>query len=335
MIQSSIQIRHAVVALLPVVLIVGCASSKQEHATRAQLERARFAYRQAEADPNVQAYAQLRLGEAQRAIQAAEAAKDLEERQHLAYIAEKRAMIASIAAATTKTEQDAMQLSRESSAVLLQKRDRELKAARAEMAKGREAEQMRMPGEARPRAADSSAREAEQARMQAEQARLQAEQARTQAEAEAKARAAEQAKAAALMKELSELRAQQTDRGLVLTVGDVLFAVGKAEVAPGGQRSIDQLAQFLKTYSRRRVLIEGHTDNTGNEDFNVKLSQQRADAVRSLLVARGVAPERIATRGHGPKYPIVENDTPAGRQQNRRVEILVLNEGASADSGTR
>ena len=137
------------------------------------------------------------------------------------------------------------------------------------------------------------------------------------------------------MKELSELRAQQTDRGLVLTVGDVLFAVGKAEVAPGGQRSIDQLAQFLKTYPRRRVLIEGHTDNTGNEDFNVKLSQQRADSVRSLLVARGVAPERIATRGHGPKYPIVENATPAGRQQNRRVEVLVLNEGASADSGTR
>jgi len=229
-------------------------------------------------------------------------------------------MIASIAAATTKMEQDALQLSRESSEVLLQKRDRELKAALAQ---------------ARPRAADSSAREAEQARMQAEQARLQAEEARSQAEAEAKARAAEQAKAAALMKELSELRAQQTDRGLVLTVGDVLFAVGKAEVAPGGQRSIDQLAQFLKTYPRRRVLIEGHTDNTGNEDFNVKLSQQRADAVRSLLVARGIAPERIATRGHGPKYPIVENDTPAGRQQNRRVEILVLNEGASADSGTR
>src|SRR6266545_2972334 len=306
MIQSSIKIRRAVVTLLPVVLIVGCASSEKEHAMRAQLERARFAYRQAEADPNVQAYAQLRLGEAQRAIQAAEAAKDREEKQHLAYLAEKRAMIASIAAATTKTEQDAMQLSRESSAVLLQKRDRELKAARAEMAaKGREAEQIRMPSEARPRAAEASAR------------------------------AAEQAKAAALMKELSELRAQQTDRGLVLTVGDVLFAVGKAEVAPGGQRSIDQLAQFLKTYPRRRVLIEGHTDNTGNEDFNVKLSQQRADAVRSLLVARGVAPERIATKGHGPKYPIVENDTPAGRQQNRRVEILVLNEGASADSGTR
>ncbi len=320
MIQPSIQIRRAVVALLPVVLIVGCASSKKEHATRAQLERARSAYRQAEADPNVQAYAQLRLGEAQRAIQAAEAAKDLEEKQHLAYVAEKRAMIASIAAATTKMEQDALQLSRESSEVLLQKRDRELKAALAQ---------------ARPRAADSSAREAEQARMQAEQARLQAEEARSQAEAEAKARAAEQAKAAALMKELSELRAQQTDRGLVLTVGDVHFAAGKAEVAPGGQRSVDQLVQFLKTYPKRRVLIEGHTDNTGNEDFNVKLSQQRADAVRSLLVARGIAPERIATRGYGPKYPIVENDTPAGRQQNRRVEVLVLNEAPSADGGTR
>ena len=83
------------------------------------------------------------------------------------------------------------------------------------------------------------------------------------------------------------------------------------------------------------MLIEGHSDNTGNEDFNLKLSQQRADAVRALLLARGIAPERITTRGYGPKFPIVDNDTPAGRQQNRRVEVLVLSEGANVESSSR
>jgi outer membrane protein OmpA-like peptidoglycan-associated protein len=192
-----------------------------------------------------------------------------------------------------------------------------------------------MAAEARARDAEAKAREAEQARAQAEQARTQAEQARAQAEAEAKARAAEQAKTAALSKELSDLKAQQTDRGIVLTVGDVLFATGKAEVAPGGQRSVDKLAEFLKKNPKRNVLIEGHTDNTGNEDFNLMLSQQRADAVRDLLVARGIATERVTTKGYGPKYPLVVNDTPSGRQQNRRVEVVVLNEGVSAESAAR
>jgi len=115
----------------------------------------------------------------------------------------------------------------------------------------------------------------------------------------------------------------------------VLFAAGKAEVGPGAQRSIDKLADFLKAYPKRNVVIEGHTDNIGDEGFNIKLSQQRADAVRDLLVARGVAPQRIRTKGYGPKFPVVENDSAAGRQQNRRVEVLVLNEGVSAEGSTR
>jgi outer membrane protein OmpA-like peptidoglycan-associated protein len=122
---------------------------------------------------------------------------------------------------------------------------------------------------------------------------------------------------------------------MVLTVGDVLFAPGKAEVGPGGQRSIDKLAEFLKAYPKRNVVIEGHSDNIGNDDFNVKLSQQRADAVRDLLVARGVAAQRIQTKGYGPKFPVVDNDSAAGRQQNRRVEVLVLNEGVSPEQASR
>ncbi len=323
------QVRRVVAGLLPLAVVTGCASTDLGPAAKAQLERAQIAYRQAQADPNVQSYAQLRLSEAQKAIQAAEQAKDAEEMLHLGYVAEKKAQIASTAGAIRKTEQDTQQLGKETSDILLQKRDREVKAARAEAeAKGREAEQARIAAEARARDAEAKAREAEQARAQAEQARA-------QAETEAQARAAEQAKTAALSKELSDLKAQQTDRGIVLTVGDVLFATGKAEVAPGGQRSVDKLAEFLKKNPKRNVLIEGHTDNTGNEDFNLKLSQQRADAVRDLLVARGIATERITTKGYGPKYPLVVNDTPSGRQQNRRVEVVVLNEGVSAESAAR
>ena len=330
------QVRRVVAGLLPLAVVTGCASTDLGPAAKAQLERAQIAYRQAQADPNVQSYAQLRLSESQKAIQAAEQAKDAGEMLHLGYVAEKKAQIASTAGAMRKTEQDTQQLGKETSEILLQKRDREVKAARAEAeAKGREAEQARMAAEARARDAEAKAREAEQARAQAEQARTQAEQARAQAEAEAQARAAEQAKTAALSKELSDLKAQQTDRGIVLTVGDVLFATGKAEVAPGGQRGVDKLAEFLKKNPKRNVLIEGHTDNTGNEDFNLRLSQQRADAVRDLLVARGIATERVTTKGYGPKYPLVENDTPSGRQQNRRVEVVVLNEGVSAESAAR
>src|SRR6266849_3826587 len=227
------QVRRVVAGLLPLAVVTGCASTDLGPAAKAQLERAQIAYRQAQADPNVQSYAQLRLSDAQKAIQAAEQAKDAEEMLHLGYVAEKKAQIASTAGAIRKTEQDTQQLGKETSDILLQKRDREVKAARAEAeAKGREAEQARIAAEARARDAEAKAREAEQAR--------------AQAETEAQARAAEQPKTAALSKELSDLKAQQTDRGIVLTVGDVLFATGKAEVAPGGQRSVDKLAEVLK-----------------------------------------------------------------------------------------
>jgi outer membrane protein OmpA-like peptidoglycan-associated protein len=83
------------------------------------------------------------------------------------------------------------------------------------------------------------------------------------------------------------------------------------------------------------VLIEGHTDNTGSNEGNVKLSQERADAIKTLLVSKGITPERIVAKGYGSQYPQVANATPAGRQANRRVEIVVLNEGVSPQSVTR
>ena len=317
--QSNVHVRR--VAWVVGVLIVagGCASSSQQRAARTQLERAKEAYLQADSDPAVQAYAQPRLADAQKALQDAEQAKHSDEMLHLAYLAEKRAQIAAVTGTTGKIEHSMDQLRRESAEVLLQRRDRELKAARAESdTKAREVEKWRRLAEARTKGEDATAREARQTE-----------------DVDARALAAEQAKAATLAKEVESLKAQHTDRGMVLTVGDVLFAPGKADIGPGAQRSIDKLAEFLRAYPRRNVLIEGHTDNLGDADFNIKLSQQRADAVRDLLVARGVAPERIRTKGYGPKFPVVDNDSAAGRQQNRRVEVIVLNEGVSAEGATR
>jgi outer membrane protein OmpA-like peptidoglycan-associated protein len=324
----AIRLSQVVAVILPLVVAAGCAS-EQQRAARAQMERARTAYQLAQTDPTVQTYAPLRLIDAEKALRAAEGAKDVDDRLHLGYIAEKKAEIATVTGATSKTEQSMQQLGKEVSATLLQKRDRELKAARAgTQTSGPDAEQARRAAETRAREAEAQAREAEARARETEQARR-------QAAVTEQARAAEEAKAAALAKELANLKAQQTGRGLVLTVGDVLFAPGKAEVSSGAQRSIDKLADFLKAYPKRNVLIEGHTDNTGDEGFNIKLSQQRADTVRDQLVEKGVATQRIRTKGYGAKFPVVDNDTPGGRQQNRRVEVVVLEEGATAEGSSR
>lgn len=305
----------AVVAVLPLALAAGCASSDAKRAARAQLERAEAAYRQAQADPSVQAYAPLRLMDAEKALQAAQQAKDSDDKAHLGYLAERKAQLASVTGATAKTEQGMQQLRQETADVLLQKRDRELTVARRETdVKTREAEQARRAAEARARDAEARARELEQGRRQADEI---------------------DSKAAALANELQNLKAQRTDRGVVLTIGDVLFAAGKAEVGPGAQRSVDKLADFLKAYPKRTVLIEGHSDNLGHEEYNIRLSQQRAEAVRDLLVARGVAVQRIRTKGYGSKFPIVDNESAVGRQQNRRVEVIVLNEGTTADGSSQ
>src|SRR6185503_12890220 len=170
-------LRRLVAGLLPLAVLAGCASSGLEQAAKAQLAKAQTAYRQAQSDPNVQAHAQLQLADAQKDVQAAEQATNPEDMQQLGYVAEKKAQTASVIGAIRKIEQDTQMMGRETQDILLQKRDRELKAARA-------------------RDAEAKAREAEQARTQAEQARVAAETARAQADAE-------QAKNAALLKELS------------------------------------------------------------------------------------------------------------------------------------
>jgi outer membrane protein OmpA-like peptidoglycan-associated protein len=137
-------------------------------------------------------------------------------------------------------------------------------------------------------------------------------------------------KASALQSEVDALNAKPTDRGLVLTLGDVLFDTGKAGLNPGASRNLDQLVQFLTEHGDRRVEIDGYTDSVGTDSFNLDLSQRRADTVKSVLVSRGIDSSRIVSRGYGKEFEVASNSEASGRQLNRRVEIVIGGENGAA-----
>ena len=294
---------HSSIVLCGVVLIVaaagtisGCASSGEPYP---MLERAQAAYAAAEANPEVKAYAPVALYDAERALKRAEMSTDLEERKHLIYLAERNVEMALVSTEQKKAEKEMALLSEERDNLILE-------SQRVET--------------------EISGRETKAARETALEAKTEAE--RLKAEAEVRARETQEAmaRAAQLEKELASLKAVKTDRGMVLTLGDVLFATGKAELSPGAARTIDNLAEFLTKYPERKVRIEGHTDSTGSAALNLDLSERRAEAVKTALLRRGVSFDRIDTVGYGQSLPIASNDTASGRQQNRRVEIIILEE---------
>lgn len=128
---------------------------------------------------------------------------------------------------------------------------------------------------------------------------------------------------------VSELNARDTDRGLVVTLGDVLFATGQSTIVGANNSNLARLAVFLKQYEDRTVVIEGHTDSVGDESANMSLSQNRADAVKNYLVREGVASSRLSVMGKGEGSPISSNVTDTGRQQNRRVEVIIANSASA------
>jgi outer membrane protein OmpA-like peptidoglycan-associated protein len=133
--------------------------------------------------------------------------------------------------------------------------------------------------------------------------------------------------------ELLDLQAKQTNRGMVMTLSDVLFDTGRATLKPGADRDLDRLAQALKDNGNTRVMIEGHTDSVGGDDYNQVLSEKRAESVADALQMRGVPADRYQVKGLGKSFPVASNDTQAGRQQNRRVEIIFSDDsGRFADS---
>lgn len=148
-------------------------------------------------------------------------------------------------------------------------------------------------------------------------------QARSQELQSARARASSAtALVVSLEQALADMQTQQTERGLVVTLPDVVFDTNSDQLRPGATRHLDRLAVVLRDHPDRRVLVEGFTDSKGSDSYNLDLSTRRAATVRQALVARGVSPDRIIVQGHGEAYPVATNSTMAGRQLNRRVEIL-------------
>jgi outer membrane protein OmpA-like peptidoglycan-associated protein len=261
------------------------------------LAAAQAAYSTAADDPAVVGRAPLELQQARDALTQSQAlwqrgGSDTPDVEHYAYLAGRYAQIAQ-QTARLKTAQDEVQ---------------HADAARAQALLG------------------ARTAEAEQAQAQAATAQQQADQARQQAQ-EAQSRAGQ------LQQQLDKLQSNQADSGpVVLTLGDILFDVGKASLKPGAYDSINQIAAFLKTHPDRTVTIQGYTDDSGAAAYNQTLSQERADAVRTALLMQGVAPTRVVARGYGDSAPIASNATVAGRQLNRRVNVAIS--GTSPESST-
>ena len=131
------------------------------------------------------------------------------------------------------------------------------------------------------------------------------------------------ARRAELERELAELKARETAHGLVLTLGDVLFAPNQSDPTTAAMRKLSPLVTILKDQPQRSIRIEGYTDSRGTESYNLDLSQRRASAVRDFLIDNGISPRRITARGYGEAVSVASNTTIAGRRENRRVEVIV------------
>lgn len=295
---------RSILAAAVALALGACATTPRDNAA---LDEARTAVSTAEADPDVAKYAALDLSAARAQLDTAEQA-NLHGQQKIvgqaAYMAAQTARLAQTHAA--KKVDDARVTAGQA------ERDRIELAARTRQMQNAEA----ATAAARAEAANSKAA-AIDATVQAASAMQQRDDAVQQA--------------ARLQSEIDALKATPTPRGLVLTLGgDVLFDTGKSELKTGAARKLDQLAQFLNEHPDRKVEIDGFTDSVGSDAFNDDLSKRRADAVKAALQARNVDESRIDTEGFGKAYPIASNNDAGGRQLNRRVEVVIGQQGGSS-----
>ena len=308
-----------VVIALGVGLLAGCGGIPANHP---DLLRARDAYYEVQSNAWVNENAPVEKYEAAQALQKAEQAESVEDLEHLSYLAERRSQIAIAAAKTRRAEKEIDTLAKEKNLVLLEAREAEIQEKTRKI-------------QVREREVEAARAEAETARDRALRLAREAEYAKQEAEAQAREAALARSMTKKLERELAELNAKQTDRGIVLTLGDVLFEFDKAELMSGGVRAVNKLATFLNEYGDRNVLIEGHTDSIGTPEYNIDLSRRRAEAVRSALMEQDIARDRIITKGYGEDYPVASNELEAGRQQNRRVEVIIMDKGVTGDSMLR
>jgi len=279
------------------ILLVGCGGPP---ANNPLLTSATENYNVAEQDTMVVKYAPVALKEAEESLEISQklwATKaDKSAVDHHAYIAQQKISIAVETAA--------------------------FNAATSEISRS-EVERQQVLLDVRRSEADRSEARAESALLEAKSERALADEARERADQSRQAAMNAEERAKILAQRVNELEARPTDRGLVLTLGDVLFEFGKSAMRSEGTKSMDDLASFLVEYPERKIMIEGFTDTIGSEEFNMELSRNRANSVKSALVSRNISASRIQTIGYGEEFPVATNINEAGRQQNRRVEIII------------
>jgi outer membrane protein OmpA-like peptidoglycan-associated protein len=281
--------------------MAGCASTPKPNEA---LESARSVVQAAEADPNAAKYAAVDLHTAKADLAEADAAylrRDEESIAQPAYMAAQNARLAQLRGAAKADDARVAAGQAERDSIVLAARTNQVDSAN--------------------RAKDAANRAADAANHATDDAKLARDQATENS--------------ARLQAEVDALKAKPTDRGLVLTLGDVLFETGSATLSPGAGRNLDKLVQFLTDHPERQVQIDGFTDSIGTDSFNLDLSQHRADAVRYQLVSRGISSTRIATQGYGKAYPVASNSESGGRQLNRRVEVVIGSDNGSAIGARR
>ena len=239
-----------------------------------------------------------------------------------------------------------------------QLREAERSAAEAASRAARERAALESDRARERNALESDRRETERRRAEADAARVAAERAKADAEsavqrlaaeradAEARAQAAQQT-ADRAERERAELRdklqqqlniileTRESARGLIVNMSDVLFDTGKATLKPGAREKLARMAGVLLAYPGLDIAVEGHTDSVGTDEYNQGLSDRRAASVRSYLVSQGIPQETIDAMGFGESRPVVTNDNAAGRQQNRRVELVISGESIAATTERR
>ncbi|KUM51683.1 MULTISPECIES: OmpA family protein [Rheinheimera] len=285
---------------LAAVFVAGCASAPKSPDGAANVRQQLI---QLQGNQQLAVLAPLAIKEAEQAVIAAEQPeKNTALAAHRVIMAERKVNMASTQAQTRLLELQRDSLSQKRDEVRLTARTQEAASARADASDARS--------------------DAEMARSQASNAQASAAMARQQADAAAATAAATTAD---LRAQIAELNARPTDRGLVVTLGDVLFDTGRANLKSGTSNHLDKLAEFLNAYPTRTAQIEGHTDDVGSDAANMLLSQRRADTVKAFLVAQGIAASRLDASGKGETTPLASNDSAGGKQQNRRVEVIIAN----------
>lgn len=296
-------------ALSLAALLVACESMPDRNM---RLEEARAAVTTARTESLLQRHASVEMRAAETALERADVAHkagaDAADVEHLAYLASRRVVVARETSAAREAESVVEGARVERDAMRLALRTAEADAAQRQLAASQQ---------------QGAAKDVALAQASREVASTRAEVASTRAEV-----AQSEARVDDLEAQLKQLNARRTERGIVVTLGDMLFASGKDRVLATGAGSVSGLAEFMRRNPTRRASVEGYTDSQGSDSANQALSERRADAVRTMLVGMGIDGQRLNVIGHGESSPVADNDTDAGRRSNRRVEIVFAGEGA-------